>query len=163
MKRCFKCSRFRAGVLVYDRERYQSNTKRRRAAMERLRFRRTRNPERNRAYCLVHKAVKSGKLTRQPCEICGQKAQAHHHDYSKPLDVQWLCMKHHREIKHSKAKQAVEWMRFCFSVLGWPLALLAECNRISESTAWRVVSEKRFSANNLKVCTNERLYTLKRI
>jgi len=37
-------------------------------------------------------------LERQPCEVCGaQKAQAHHDDYSKPLDVRWLCTTHHAE------------------------------------------------------------------
>jgi hypothetical protein len=35
---------------------------------------------------------------RQPCEKCGyHKSQAHHHDYSKPLDVNWLCFACHRK------------------------------------------------------------------
>ena len=37
-------------------------------------------------------------MTRQPCEVCGNaKAQAHHDDYGKPLDVRWLCTTHHAE------------------------------------------------------------------
>ena len=37
-----------------------------------------------------------GDLVRKPCEICGDKnTQAHHDDYSKPLDVRWLCRSHH--------------------------------------------------------------------
>lgn len=39
--------------------------------------------------------LKRGKIQRKPCEVCGAKAQMHHHDYSKPLDVRWLCRKHH--------------------------------------------------------------------
>lgn len=36
-------------------------------------------------------AIKRGKLQRSPCEVCGTiPAQAHHGDYSRPHDVQWL-------------------------------------------------------------------------
>lgn len=46
---------------------------------------------------MVAKAIKSGQLVRQPCFVCGEKAQAHHPDYSAPLDVVWLCVMHHRQ------------------------------------------------------------------
>lgn len=43
-------------------------------------------------------AVKSGKIKREPCAVCGkEKAQAHHEDYSKHLDVVWLCTRHHAD------------------------------------------------------------------
>ena len=47
----------------------------------------------------VSYAVKTGKLIRQPCERCGtaEHVVAHHEDYSKPLDVVWLCKHHHKE------------------------------------------------------------------
>lgn len=58
------------------------------------------------ARVLVGNALRDGKLTRQPCEVCGSaKAQAHHGDYSKPLDVRWLCSTHHAEWhKHNTPK-----------------------------------------------------------
>ena len=50
------------------------------------------------AHNAVRSAIKMGELKRQPCEVCGnEKSQAHHDDYSKPLDVRWLCQKHHYE------------------------------------------------------------------
>jgi len=37
-------------------------------------------------------------LERQPCEVCGARpAEAHHDDYSRPLEVRWLCKRHHAE------------------------------------------------------------------
>jgi hypothetical protein len=41
--------------------------------------------------------MRDNHLVRKPCEVCGEKAEAHHDDYAKPLDVRWLCFKHHRE------------------------------------------------------------------
>lgn len=58
----------------------------------------SRNPEKIKAKTLVNYAIEIGKLTRQPCEICGEvKSHAHHEDYSKPLDVRWLCSLHHSQ------------------------------------------------------------------
>ena len=54
-------------------------------------------PERKNAHSKVYRALISGKLTKQLCFICGENAEAHHPDYSKPLDVVWLCPPHHRQ------------------------------------------------------------------
>jgi hypothetical protein len=56
------------------------------------------NLEKKQAHQLLRSALELGKLHRHPCFICGNKAQAHHDDYSKPLDVVWVCSKHHGEI-----------------------------------------------------------------
>lgn len=43
-----------------------------------------------RSYASVYK--RRGKLVRRPCALCGSAdSQMHHEDYSKPLDVTWLC------------------------------------------------------------------------
>jgi hypothetical protein len=59
------------------------------------------NPHVKRAHARVRDAVATGKLIPMPCEVCGKSpGQAHHDDYSKPLDVRWLCSKHHN-LLHS--------------------------------------------------------------
>lgn len=54
-------------------------------------------PERKNAHAKVFRALISGKLTKQPCFMCGDIAEAHYPDYSRPLDVVWLCSPHHRQ------------------------------------------------------------------
>lgn len=51
------------------------------------------------AHHAVEEAIKRNKLFRLPCEVCGssEMVHAHHEDYTKPLDVRWLCVAHHRE------------------------------------------------------------------
>lgn len=53
--------------------------------------------QRVRARALVGKAIREGRLVRGPCEVvgCTERATAHHEDYSRPLEVRWLCRVHH--------------------------------------------------------------------
>lgn len=40
--------------------------------------------------------IEAGRLNRQPCRHCGAvKADAHHRDYTKPLEIEWLCRRCH--------------------------------------------------------------------
>lgn len=56
------------------------------------------NPHKKFATTLVGNSIRDGKLKRLPCFICGEeKTEAHHPDYSMPLDVVWMCKKHHSE------------------------------------------------------------------
>lgn len=51
------------------------------------------------ARMLAHHARRRGELISQPCEVCGAlKVEAHHDDYSKPLEVRWLCRPHHNAV-----------------------------------------------------------------
>ena len=57
------------------------------------------NPERRRFWDRYKYALKTGKLMRWPCEVCGNaESDGHHPDYSRPLVVVWLCKEHHREV-----------------------------------------------------------------
>lgn len=59
------------------------------------------------ARCFLNVAVRRGKIVKQPCEVCGEsKTQGHHEDYSKPLEVVWLCKRHHRE-KHTPPRPII--------------------------------------------------------
>ncbi len=48
---------------------------------------------------LVNSSMRYGYLVQKPCEVCGTEVniEAHHDDYTKPLDVRWLCKTHHDE------------------------------------------------------------------
>lgn len=64
-----------------------------------------RYPEKEVARNRVAMAVRNGKLKRLPCATCGEaKTDAHHEDYSKPLDVIWLCRNHHSRRHQNKEK-----------------------------------------------------------
>lgn len=66
------------------------------------------HPAKRAAHIATGNAIRDGRLVRQPCEVCGNiVSQAHHDDYSKPLDVRWLCTTHHAEWhKNNKARCA---------------------------------------------------------
>jgi hypothetical protein len=85
----------------YDRRRYQEPT--RRAYMQSLAKEHARkNPEKHAARRIAGNAIKCGRLVRQPCVECrNQKSEAHHPDYSKPLEVVWLCRRCHM-ARHRK-------------------------------------------------------------
>lgn len=67
-------------------------------------------PEKVAAKIEVMKAVRSGRLMRQPCEQCGESpvgrdgrslVHAHHADYEQPLQVRWLCVNCHFMEHHA--------------------------------------------------------------
>ena len=63
---------------------------------------RDKNPLKIWARQQVYNALRRGEIKKEPCSKCGaDKAHAHHGDYTKPLDIEWLCAKchtvHHEE------------------------------------------------------------------
>ena len=56
---------------------------------------------------IVRAALIAGTLTKKPCEECGSlKVEAHHEDYGKPLDVNWLCQSDHKKLHRERKKEA---------------------------------------------------------
>jgi len=99
---------------AYDRKRYREQDKRKEAArksansprgieLRKAHIAKTRaeQPEKYRARNAVSNALRDGKITKaSECYFCGSgdKLQAHHHDYSHPLDVVWLCPSCHGKL-----------------------------------------------------------------
>lgn len=94
----------------YDAERYQT-PERKAAAHAYSQRHRERYPEKSNARQRVRYAKSTGKLTRKPCEVCGrddEMVEAHHYDYSAPLDVHWMCFACHR-AEHGHIVTAEDW------------------------------------------------------
>jgi len=99
---------------AYDRKRYREMPERKEAARKSsnseagMRARKKsrektkmENPEKYKARNAVANALRDGKLTRgTACYFCNStsKLQAHHQDYSRPLDVYWLCAPCHGKL-----------------------------------------------------------------
>ena len=85
-------------MAAYVRERYAKSPKYR-AQIAQRDAKRT-GCTKYRARKRVQHALVAGHLERKPCEIgtgCRGAIQAHHDDYSRPLDVRWLCKLHHAQ------------------------------------------------------------------
>jgi ribosomal protein S27AE len=61
---------------------------------------RLKTPEKSKARHTLNYAVNKKHIKKTACSVCGNvNSQAHHSDYSKPLDIVWLCAKCHG-LKH---------------------------------------------------------------
>lgn len=71
---------------------------------------RDRFPERQKAHERVSYALRSGRLVKGPCALAGDdckgRIEAHHDDYSKPLEVRWACKAHHRLLDQERRQGA---------------------------------------------------------
>lgn len=61
------------------------------------------NRKKSRTHRAVYKALRSGRLVKKVCEVCGVKeTDAHHEDYARRFDVRWLCRQHHSDVHQLK-------------------------------------------------------------
>ena len=113
-RRALVSARDQEKVKANDRARYYRNRQARRARAdayakanpEKVREGKKRwrelNPEKISAQAKARRAMLRGELVKEPCEICGTtKVHMHHDDYTKPLEVRWLCVEHHG-VAHRK-------------------------------------------------------------
>ena len=84
----------------YDRKNHKKNYKRNCEKIKKRKEIYTKKySERVMARVIVRQAIKKGELKKQPCKICGEiNGHAHHEDYSKPLEIIWLCTICHKKI-----------------------------------------------------------------
>lgn len=85
----------------YDKDRQKKKSRRDSQKEYRKNYKRL-NSEAMRAHNAVARAIAKGEICRSAeCESCGSRykgtLQAHHDDYSKPLDVTFLCPSCHAE------------------------------------------------------------------
>ncbi len=93
----------REAYAEYEKRRWK-RPERKKAAIRYQRKRRKNNPETYKARSALGNAVRDGRIEKQNCQQCGDtESQAHHPDYSKPLDVIWLCRKCHLAEHGKKA------------------------------------------------------------
>lgn len=91
---CKKCDRIRCQKYRKTKEGKESSKKAHRK--EEAKF-----PEKEMARRKLRHAVASGKIVKpENCEGCFTETElgGHHEDYSKPLDVEWLCDRCHKEL-----------------------------------------------------------------
>lgn len=119
LNRCKECVKGRVrlhreendSVREYDRRRYRESPERRMASEAHQK----RNPERTKLVkqCsqMVRRAVLKGIVAKAThCESCGlletedRKLEGAHSDYTKPLEVRWLCRRCHRREDAAQPK-----------------------------------------------------------
>ena len=69
---------------------------------------RAENKAKSKAHKAVEIALKNGHMARGNCSVCGtdKEVEGHHPDYTKPLEVTWLCIPHHQE-EHIKLRESI--------------------------------------------------------
>lgn len=112
LNKCKDCAKTDVARNRFEKLEYYSDYERRRNQTPERRLKRKQykliynvvNVKKYKARNLVNNALRDGRIQKQPCQYCGtnEKVQAHHRDYSKPLEVIWTCFRCHREQEHGQ-------------------------------------------------------------
>jgi hypothetical protein len=103
--RAYDKKRFQEDPKVRERHlRYAATPEGKEALRKSKIFWAKRNPVKRAAHVILGNAVRNGTIEKPcKCQRCGlipenkRHIHAHHHDYAKPLDVQWICVWCHIE------------------------------------------------------------------
>lgn len=107
-RRCWMCKR--TDVPLYDKNFLcrECNTKRLieyrktkkgKESIQRSRIKSEKKfPQKVRARWILREALKKGLVEKSSCFCGATKVDAHHDDYSKPLEVVWYCRLHHLKL-----------------------------------------------------------------
>jgi hypothetical protein len=95
----YDAMRFQNDPRVRERHRRYQQTETGKASMLESRKKWvSKNPEKRAAHIILGNRIRSGEIVKpDKCEQCGcgGRLHGHHHDYSKPLEVEWLCQNCH--------------------------------------------------------------------
>lgn len=62
--------------------------------------------EKKRCRALVGIKIRKGVIAKQPCSVCGNpESEAHHEDYSKPLEIIWFCRQCHVDLHTQRNRE----------------------------------------------------------
>ncbi len=99
---------------------------------------------------IVRTALRKGTIVKpELCSRCGNKAkrlEAHHHDYSKPLEVEWLCTPCHTLIRPTTilSNEQVNEIRLRYAEPRRPSQrALAKEYGVSQAHIYMIVNRKR--------------------
>jgi hypothetical protein len=66
---------------------------------------------RNNARQRLHYWMRKGHISPGPCQVCGNpNVEAHHDDYSRALEVIWLCKTHHGLVRREEISLKGTWL-----------------------------------------------------
>jgi hypothetical protein len=123
----------------------------------------TTTAEKHRAKRMVRSAIEAGVLRRpNACDKCHEvprpyrdgrsPVQAHHPDYSKPLEVEWLCIKCHRDETPVASGMRNAWHRLNDDLVEMirgssiSTATLAKAFGVAFQTVWRVRHDRSWNS-----------------
>lgn len=113
--RTYDAYRYQSDPRVKERHSRYAKTEAGKASLSAAREKwQERNADKRAAHVILGNAVRDGRVFKpDSCQSCGDtgcRIEGHHHDYTKPLDVKWLCRschveEHRKESKHLTAQR----------------------------------------------------------